>query len=80
MEVRLQRWGNSMGIRIPSSILKALNLKANDTLEIVEEDNKIIITVRKNKKISLSERFRKYNGNNEVTPYDWGEPVGKEIW
>lgn len=80
MEVRLQKWGNSMGIRIPSSILKTLNLKSNDILEIVEEDNKIIITVRKNKKISLSERFKKYNGKNEVTSYDWGEPVGKEIW
>ena len=80
MEARLQKWGNSMGIRIPSSILKTLNLKVNDVLEIVEDDNKIIITVRKNKKISLSERFEKYKGKNEVTSYDWGKPVGKEIW
>lgn len=27
MESRLQKWGNSDGIRIPSSFLKALNLK-----------------------------------------------------
>ena len=34
MESRLQKWGNSDGIRIPSSFLKALNLKKNDIVEI----------------------------------------------
>lgn len=27
MEVRIQKWGNSSGIRIPSSILKNLNIR-----------------------------------------------------
>ena len=30
MEAKLQKWGNSDGLRIPSSFLKALNLKTND--------------------------------------------------
>ena len=30
MEARLQKWGNSDGIRIPSILLKNLNLKTND--------------------------------------------------
>jgi len=28
----------------------------------------------------LEERFASYNGENLVEPYDWGDPVGKEIW
>ena len=39
METRLQRWGNSDGIRIPSNFLKSLDLKY--------EDDKIIITKAK---------------------------------
>ena len=35
METRIQKWGNSSGIRIPSSILKSLNIKTNDILNIV---------------------------------------------
>ena len=39
MEVRLQKWGNSNGIRIPNIILKTLNLKPNDKVEIREEND-----------------------------------------
>lgn len=49
MEAKLQKWGNSIGIRIPSNILKSLNLKQEDILEIIEVDDKIIITKSKKK-------------------------------
>ena len=65
MEARVQKWGNSAGIRIPSSILKSLNIKTNDILNIIQEDDKIIISIPKKKKISLSDRFKEYNGKNE---------------
>ena len=79
VESRLQKWGNSDGIRIPSSFLKALNLKTNDNINIVQEEDKIIISVPKKKKISLKERFEKFNGTYE-NDFSWDEPVGKEIW
>ena len=41
MEARLQKWGNSWGIRIPISILKDLGLKTNDKVDLICEDNKI---------------------------------------
>lgn len=80
MEAKLQRWGNSDGIRIPNAILKALNLKTNDKVELIQEDDKIIITKSKNKKISLEERFREYNGKNLSKDFEWDEPRGNEIW
>ena len=64
MEVRLQKWGNSMGIRIPSSLLKSLDLNLNDKIDIKEEENKIIISKSKKQNISLKERFDKYNGES----------------
>ena len=47
MEARLQKWGNSDGIRIPSSILKSLNLKTNDKVDLIQEHDKIIISIKK---------------------------------
>ena len=44
MEAKLQKWGNSDGIRIPSSILKTLKLKTNDKLDLQCVDDKIIIS------------------------------------
>ena len=34
MEIKLQKWGNSVGIRIPSSVLKSFNLKENDIIDL----------------------------------------------
>lgn len=57
MEAKIQKWGNSVGIRIPSSILKSLNIKTNDILNIEQEEDKIVIRIPKKKKISLEERW-----------------------
>ena len=80
MEIRIQKWGNSDGIRIPSSILKSLNIKTNDILNIEQKDDKIIISVPKKKKISLEDRFKKYHGKNLAKEFSWDDNVGKEIW
>ena len=80
MEIILQKWGNSDGIRIPSALVKSLNLKTNDKLDIVQDEDKIIITKSKNKKISLKERFKMYNGDNLSKNFKWDEARGKEIW
>ncbi len=80
MEARLQKWGNSNGIRIPQSILKALNLKTNDKVEIEKVEDKIIITVPKEKKVSLKELFDEYKGENLAKEFEWDDPVGREIW
>ena len=80
MEAKIQKWGNSLGIRIPNNILKSLGLKSNDTINIVEEEDKIIITKSIKKKISLKELFDKYDGPNLSKEFEWDEPRGREIW
>ena len=80
MEARLQKWGNSVGLRIPSNILKSLNLKKDDVVELKQDEDKIIISISKRKKISLKEEFEKYTGENLAKEFEWDEPVGREIW
>jgi len=66
MEARLKKIENLNKIRIPNHFLKSLNIKINDKLEI--------------KKISLKERFEKYNGENLAKDFSWDDVKGKEIW
>ena len=77
MEARLQRWGNSDGIRIPKSILKSLGLKTNDKVNLDYLDDKIIISKPK-KKISLEEKFANYKGENLAKEFEWDNPKGKK--
>ena len=80
MEAKLQKWGNSDGLRIPSSFLKALDLKTNDIVEMKQEDDRIIITKSEKRKISLEEKFKNYNGKNLSKEFIWDDPRGNEIW
>ena len=78
MEVKVQKWGNSNGVRIPIETMKELNIKTGDVLSLIQEDDKIII--RKIKKKTLKEMFEEYKGDYRPTELDWGKPVGREIW
>ena len=79
IEAKVQKWGNSVGIRIPSSILKSLNIKTNDILNIEQEEDKIVIRIPKKKKISLEERFNNYHGENLSKDFSWDDPMKEEI-
>jgi len=79
----IQKWGNSQAIRIPKTVLEKLMLQENDQVEVTADDNSIIITktMRKRRaKVSLEERFKNYTGDYKCTEYDWGKPVGEEVW
>lgn len=80
MEAKLQKWGNSVGIRIPNNIIKSLNLKENDTLILEQTEDKILISIPKKKKIDLEELFKNYKGENLAKEFEWDEPVGRELW
>ncbi len=80
MEVRIQKWGNSDGIRIPSSILKSLNIKTNDILNIEQVDDRIVISIPKKRKVSLADKFSEYKGKNLAKEFSWDESVGRELW
>ena len=79
MKARLQKQGNSDGIRISSSILKALDLKTNDKINLEQVENKLIISKQVKSKNSLEERFSEYNGENLAKEFSWDDASGKEI-
>ncbi len=80
MESKIQKWGNSNGVRIPKNILEDLKLKADDIVEIKREKEAIIITKKKQKFTSLQERIDAYEGPNMAKDFVWDERKGKEIW
>ncbi len=79
---KVQRWGNSQGVRIPRYILEQAKLNEGDAVEISVEDNKIIIfqPKRQLKKYTINELFEDYKGDYKPEDADWTEPAGKEEW
>ncbi len=77
---RIQKWGNSYGLRIPKSILEELELSPDTRLEIRQEDGKIIISPIRPFKVSLDELLKQITPENMHGEIDWGAPEGKEAW
>ena len=43
MTARIQKWGNSQGLRLPKHLLEEIHLATGDSVEIIAENNQIII-------------------------------------
>ena len=80
MAYKVQKWGNSNGIRIPKVYLEALNLKSGDAVNITREGEQIIVTKALRKPETLKSRIKKYKGPEKVEDFKWDEGRGKELW
>ena len=80
MQVQVKEWGNSQGIRLPKEILQDAGIALNEVLDVVVSNGTIRLE-KKWKHKTLEERAAEYGGElNLDGEYDWGEPVGREIW
>jgi antitoxin MazE len=77
MQTVVQKWGNSLGIRIPSMYVKEFNLKNGNSVEIIEEDGKIVIVPPKK---NLQEMLSRVTQDNLHSPIETGSSLGNEEW
>lgn len=56
-----------------------MDLNTNDILNLTNEDYKNVMESKK-VKISLTEKFGNYNGENLAKEFSWDKALGKEIW
>ena len=79
MQAQVREWGNSLGIRLSKDILKSAGIALNEMLEVTVSDG--VITLAKTFRHKTLERAAEYNGRLMLDgEYDWGEPVGREVW
>lgn len=79
MQVIVQKWGNSLGVRIPKSFTKDTNIEEGTEVDMSLE--KGTITLKPVNKIpSLSELLCKATKDNIHNETDTGEAVGREAW
>ncbi|EMJ92386.1 MULTISPECIES: AbrB/MazE/SpoVT family DNA-binding domain-containing protein [Leptospira] len=78
MESIIQKWGNSLGIRIPKSMATELELNDGSHVELQYEGDKIVIYPTK--KVSLEEKLSKITKQNLHSEISSGDSIGKEVW
>lgn len=79
MKTRLQKWGNSLALRVPNAFAKDTQLEDGSEVEMNVIEGKIIVTSLI-KQYSLDELLAAVSKKNLYSEIDMGKPAGKEIW
>ncbi len=60
--MQVAKWGNSLAVRLPASVVEALDLREGDDIELYVNDARAMGVARKPGKAQLLERLRAYRG------------------
>ena len=82
MVTKIQRWGNSQGLRLARQVLDDARMAVGDDVDVAARDGMIVIVpVRRIRgKQSLQELVSRIPKNYKPKEADWGRPVGREVW
>jgi antitoxin MazE len=82
MLAKIQKWGNSQGLRLGKNMLADAQLGIGDAVDISVKDGIMIVTPAK--KIRGRHRLRdlvaRIPEDYQTIEVEWGDPVGKEAW
>lgn len=82
MITRVQKWGNSQGLRLSKELLSTADLKVGDAVEIAVRDGTILITPARRVRggHDLMELVERIPSEYVAEELDWGPPAGREVW
>ena len=80
MTTKVQKWGNSLAVRLPKELAHGLRLREGGEVVLAQEGDALIIRKGKKSPVSLSRLLKEVNAKNMHGESDLGKPLGKEIW
>jgi len=80
MKTRVQKWSNSLALRIPHSFAAETNLEPNTSVDLSLVDGKLIVTPVAEPELTLEELLAGVTDENIHGEVDSGIFVGNEAW
>ena len=80
MKTKIQKWGNSLGLRIPKSFARETAIEDGSEVDLSVEGDNLIIRPVGPPKYDLEELLSHVTEDNRHDEISTGEAVGKETW
>jgi antitoxin MazE len=77
---RVQKWGNSLAIRIPRSCAEGMGLTEGTPVSLEAKNGTLLVQPMRERVPSLSRLLERVTADNIHVESDWGAPVGREAW
>lgn len=80
MITKVQKWGNSLALRIPKAFADEIGLKNNSSVEVMMKEESLIIVPSKELRWTLEQLLEGITQENIHHEWDTGPAEGDESW
>ncbi|NQT74648.1 MAG: AbrB/MazE/SpoVT family DNA-binding domain-containing protein [Chloroflexi bacterium] len=80
MQSRIQKWGNSLALRIPKSFAQEIGIERDVPVDISLADGKLVVAPIEKPILTLDDLLSKITKDNKHHEIETGPAVGEEIW
>ncbi|HSH76389.1 MAG TPA: AbrB/MazE/SpoVT family DNA-binding domain-containing protein [Longimicrobiales bacterium] len=80
MHTKIQKWGNSLGLRIPKAFAAEVGVGAGSEVDLSIESGDLIVRVRRPPSFRLEELLAGVTADTIHDEVDAGRPTGSGIW
>ena len=82
MITKVQKWGNSQGVRLSKELLSDVEINVGDAVEVAVRDGALVVTPVRRVRGGHDSRelVRRIPKDYKPEELDWGYPVGREVW
>jgi len=80
MRIQVQKWGNSLAIRIPKSFAKETKIDQGTYVDLSTAEGQLIAKPVDDYEYSLDELLAGVKKSNLHGETDTGEAIGREVW
>jgi antitoxin MazE len=80
VQTKIQKWGNSLGLRIPRSFAAEAQVEEGTTVDLSVDNGRLLVRPLRVRKYSLSALLRGVSRRNLHGEVSTGKTVGRELW
>ena len=80
MQSRVQKWGNSLALRIPKSFAQEVGLDRDVPVDMSLEDGKLVVVPVAEPPLTLDQLLEQVTEDNVHHEIDTGPAMGEETW
>ena len=80
MQTKIQKWGNSLGLRIPRTFAAEAQVGEGSTVDLSVEGGRLLVRPLRRRRYTLGQLLNKITRRNLHTEISSGAPAGREIW
>jgi antitoxin MazE len=78
METKIQKWGNSLAVRLPKAFADQTGIEDGSIIRILLQNGKIVLVPIKDRESRLESMLEQIDESTIHNEIDFGMPIGKE--